>query len=221
MLANMEHEIYKQIENTKLLPLYTATDLNYLDKLEEILVRNDVRLIEVTFRSDLAVEAIKKLAESEELIVGAGTVRNIQEAEMAVENGAKFIISPAVVPEVIEYCLSQCIPVFPGTATPWDIQRALEYGIKVVKFFPADIYGGIKAINALSGPFYDVKFLPTGGITKSNMISYIENEQVIAVGGSFIISETLIKKDNGKTADNELKHLVNTLKAFQKNLNLK
>ncbi|WP_440897250.1 bifunctional 4-hydroxy-2-oxoglutarate aldolase/2-dehydro-3-deoxy-phosphogluconate aldolase [Amphibacillus sp. Q70] len=211
MLANIEHEIYKQVENTKLLPLYTATDLNYLDKLEEILVRNNVRLIEVTFRSDLAAEAIKKLAESGELIVGAGTVRNIQEAEMAVENGAKFIVSPAVVPAVIEYCLSQGIPIFPGTATPSDIQRALEYGIKVVKFFPADIYGGIKAINALSGPFYDVKFLPTGGITKDNVISYIKNEQVIAVGGSFIISEALIKKDNGKTADDELKSLVHAL----------
>ena len=213
MLANMEHEIYKQIEETKLLPLYTATDLAYLDRLEEILVRNEVRFIEVTFRSNLALDAIKKLSQSNELIVGAGTVRTLKEAKNAVENGAKFIVSPAIVPEVIEYCIEQDIPVFPGTATPGDIQRAMEYGIKVVKFFPADIYGGLKAINALSGPFYDVKFLPTGGINKENFIEYVQNEHIVAVGGSFIISESAIKKDDGKTADKILKTLVDKIKS--------
>ncbi|MCB5953335.1 bifunctional 4-hydroxy-2-oxoglutarate aldolase/2-dehydro-3-deoxy-phosphogluconate aldolase [Enterococcus sp. BWT-B8] len=213
MLANMDHEIYKQLEEVKLLPLYTATDLSYLDKLEEILVNNDVRFIEVTFRSNLAAEAIKKLAVSGELVVGAGTVRTLQEAKIAVANGAKFVVSPAVVPEVIEYCLKQDIPVFPGTATPGDIQRALDYGIKVVKFFPADIYGGLKAIKALSGPFYDVRFLPTGGIDKSNFIEYLNSKPIIGVGGSFIISEALIKEDNGKTADSTLKELVDLIKA--------
>lgn len=213
MLANMEHEIYQKMEETKLLPLYTATDLAYLDRLEEILIKNDVRLIEVTFRSSLALEAIKQLSQSGNLIVGAGTVRTLKEAEDAVENGASFIVSPAIVPEVIEYCIKQDIPVFPGTATPGDIQRAVAYGIKVVKFFPADIYGGIKAINALSGPFYDIKFLPTGGINQDNFMEYILNEHITAVGGSFIISESLIKKDDGKTADKVLKQLVDKIKS--------
>jgi len=213
MPANMEHEIYRQIEETKLLPLYTATDLSCLDRLEEILIRNEVRFIEVTFRSDLALDAIKKLAQSGELIVGAGTVRTLKEAKDAVENGAKFIVSPAIVPDVIEYCIEQDIPVFPGTATPGDIQRATEYGIKVVKFFPADIYGGLKAINALSGPFYDVKFLPTGGINEENFMEYVENDHIVAVGGSFIISESAIKKDDGKTADKILKALVDKIRA--------
>lgn len=204
----MAHDIYKQLEKTKLLPLYTATDLSCLDKLEEILVKNEVRFIEVTFRSELAAEAMKRLSKSGELTVGAGTVRSLEEAEIALASGAKFIVSPAVVPEVIDYCLSKDVPVFPGTATPGDIQRALAYGIKVVKFFPADIYGGLKAIKALSGPFYDVKFLPTGGIDKSNFIDYIADEHVIGVGGSFIISEALIQKDNGETANAELKELV-------------
>lgn len=212
MLANMNHELYEQLENTKLLPLYTATDLECLDKLEEILLMNNVSFIEVTFRSKLAVEAIKKLTKSGNLIVGAGTVRTLKEAKLAVENGAKFVVSPAIVPEVIEYCLKLDIPIFPGTATPSDIQRALAYGIKVVKFFPADIYGGIKAINALSGPFYDVKFLPTGGIDQSNVIEYLNNKNIIAVGGSFIISESLIKQDNGKTANHNLKNLMNQIK---------
>lgn len=213
MLANMEHEIYQKIKKLKLLPLYTATDLAYLDCLEAILIKNDVRFIEVTFRSDLAVDAINKLSQSNELIVGAGTVRTLKEAKDAVKNGAKFIVSPAIVPEVIEYCIEQDIPVFPGTATPGDIQRAMEYGIKVVKFFPADIYGGLKAINALSGPFYDVEFLPTGGINEENFMEYVQNDNIVAVGGSFIISESVIKKDNGKTADKILKTLVDKIKA--------
>ncbi|MGM0213717.1 bifunctional 4-hydroxy-2-oxoglutarate aldolase/2-dehydro-3-deoxy-phosphogluconate aldolase [Enterococcus sp. AZ109] len=212
MLANMEHALYQQIAETKLLPLYTATDLTCLPRLEEVLVKNEVRFIEVTFRSELAADAIKQLAASGELIVGAGTVRTLAEAEIAVENGAKFIVSPAIVPEVIDYCIKGDIPVFPGTATPGDIQRALEYGIKVVKFFPADIYGGLKAIKALSGPFYDVKFLPTGGINAENFIEYLADEHVIGVGGSFIISETILKKDDGKSADEALSALVEAIK---------
>ncbi|WP_321384359.1 bifunctional 4-hydroxy-2-oxoglutarate aldolase/2-dehydro-3-deoxy-phosphogluconate aldolase [uncultured Enterococcus sp.] len=213
MLANMDHEIYTQLAETKLLPLYTATDLSCLDKLEEILINNEVRFIEVTFRSELAAQAMKKLSASGELTVGAGTVRSLEEAETAIENGAKFIVSPAVVPEVIDYCLKQDIPVFPGTATPGDIQRALAYGIKVVKFFPADIYGGLKAIKALSGPFYDVQFLPTGGIDKNNFIEYLSDKHVIGVGGSFIISEALILKDDGATASAKLEELVGLLQS--------
>lgn len=204
----MSTNIYQQLEETQLLPLYTATDLTYLDLLEELLVKHNVRFIEVTFRSDLAIPAIKKLAKSGELVVGAGTVRTLREARAAIENGAKFIVSPAIVPDVINYCLSENIPVFPGTATPNDIQRALEYGLHTVKFFPADIYGGISAIKALGGPFYDVKFLPTGGVDAENFLDYLSLNNIIAVGGSFILSEAVLKLDNGKTADKQLGDLV-------------
>lgn len=200
--------IYEQIKKTKLLPLYTATDLNVLPTLEKILVANDVRLIEVTFRSDLAAQAMKQLSASGALIVGAGTVRSLAEAKLAIENGAQFIVSPAVVPEVIQYCLAQDIPVFPGTATPTDIQQALDFGIHVVKFFPANIYGGLAAIQALSGPFYDVAFLPTGGIDASNVNEYLASDAIIAVGGSFIISEKAIQKDGGLSANQALQALV-------------
>lgn len=212
MPVNMKHKVYEQLAQTKLLPLYTATDLDYLAKVEEILLENDVPLIEVTFRSDLAAEAIKRLSESGKLMVGAGTVRTLSEAKIAVENGAQFVVSPAVVPSVIEYCLEQEIPVFPGTATPRDIQSAAEYGINVVKFFPADIYGGLKAINALSGPFYDIKFLPTGGINEENFVEYLDNPHVIGVGGSFILSEKVIMEDNGEKMKQILQTLVKKIK---------
>ena len=205
MSVNMKHKVYEQLSQTKLLPLYTATDLSYLSVVEEILIENNVPLIEVTFRSELAAEAIKRLAESGKLMVGAGTVRTLAEAKIAVENGAQFVVSPAVVPDVIEYCLDHEVPVFPGTATPRDIQQSADYGLKVVKFFPADIYGGLKAIDALSGPFYDIKFLPTGGINGENFLEYLDNPNVVGVGGSFILSEKVIKEDNGKKM-NQLLH---------------
>lgn len=209
----MSVDVYKKLGEIKLLPLYTATDLKYLDDLEEILLRNDVPFIEVTFRSNLALEAINKLSQSGKLIVGAGTVRSLEEAKKAIENGASFIVSPAVIPEVIEYCIEKQVPVFPGTATPTDIQKVVSYGLHVVKYFPADIYGGLKAIKALSGPFYDVKFLPTGGINSDNFIDYISNDNILAVGGSFIISEKMIKEDGKEKTSNLLKSLVDQIKA--------
>lgn len=209
----MSVDVYKKLGEIKLLPLYTATDLKYLDDLEEILLRNDVPFIEVTFRSNLALEAINKLSQSGKLIVGAGTVRTLEEAKKAIENGASFIVSPAVIPEIIEYCIENKVPVLPGTATPTDIQKVVSYGLHVVKYFPADIYGGLKAIKALSGPFYDVKFLPTGGINADNFIDYVSNDNILAVGGSFIISEKMIKEEGKEKTSNLLKSLVDQIKA--------
>ncbi|MNO97487.1 putative KHG/KDPG aldolase [compost metagenome] len=209
----MSVNVYKKLGEIKLLPLYTATDLKYLDDLEEILLQNDVPFIEVTFRSNLALDAINKLSQSGKLIVGAGTVRTLEEAKNAIENGASFIVSPAVIPEVIEYCIENEVPVFPGTATPTEIQKVVSYGLNVVKYFPADIYGGLKAIKALSGPFYDVKFLPTGGINADNFMDYVSNDYILAVGGSFIISEKMIKEEGKEKTSNLLKSLVDQIKA--------
>lgn len=209
----MSVDVYKKLGEIKLLPLYTATDLKYLDDLEEILLQNDVPFIEVTFRSNLALDAINKLSQSGKLIVGAGTVRTLEEAKKAIENGASFIVSPAVIPEVIEYCIENEVPVFPGTATPTEIQKVVSYGLNVVKYFPADIYGGLKAIKALSGPFYDVKFLPTGGINPDNFMDYVSNDYILAVGGSFIISEKMIKEEGKEKTSNLLKSLVDQIKA--------
>ncbi|MDD7794845.1 bifunctional 4-hydroxy-2-oxoglutarate aldolase/2-dehydro-3-deoxy-phosphogluconate aldolase [Clostridium sp. 'White wine YQ'] len=206
-------DLYKKLGEIKLLPLYTATDLKYLDDLEEILLQNDVPFIEVTFRSDLALEAINKLSQSGKLIVGAGTVRTLEQAKNAIENGASFIVSPAVIPEIIEYCIENKVPVFPGTATPTDIQKVVSYGLHVVKYFPADIYGGLKAIKALSGPFYDVKFLPTGGVNADNFMDYVSNDNILAVGGSFIISEKMIKEEGKEKTSNLLKSLADQIKA--------
>lgn len=202
--------LYEQLAKTRVLPLYTATDLTYLPVVESLLIEHELPFIEVTFRSDLALAAIEELSQSGKLIVGAGTVRTLEQAKAAVEKGARFIVSPALVPDVVEFCLAENIPVFPGTATPNDIQRAAAYGLSVVKFFPADIYGGLPAIKALSGPFYDIRFVPTGGITLENVQDYLSDPQVLAVGGSFILSEALVKEGREK-ADSHLVHVKSLL----------
>ncbi|MGX7031448.1 bifunctional 4-hydroxy-2-oxoglutarate aldolase/2-dehydro-3-deoxy-phosphogluconate aldolase [Vagococcus zengguangii] len=211
-MKNTSENLLEQLASTQLLPLYTVNNLTYLDKLEHLLVTNDIRFIEVTFRTKLVLPAIEKLSASGNLIVGAGTVRTLAEAKAAVEHGAKFIVSPVVIPEVIAYCLENDILIVPGVATPSDIQKAVECGIKTVKFFPADIYGGLNAINALSGPYYDVNFLPTGGINQKNFCDYLNNEKVIAVGGSFIISEKELMQENNQLLEDKLTELLDKLK---------
>ncbi|RLK63491.1 bifunctional 4-hydroxy-2-oxoglutarate aldolase/2-dehydro-3-deoxy-phosphogluconate aldolase [Atopobacter sp. AH10] len=207
-------DVLEQLKAVKLMPLYTATDLTILDQVAEVLITHHVPFIEVTFRSDLAGQAIKKLSEYPELVVGAGTVTTIDQAEEAVRNGAKFIVTPAISRPVVEYCLKENVPIIPGTATPRDIQIALEYGLDTVKFFPANIYGGIKALKALSGPFPQVKFLPTGGVNEENLKEYLDLDAVVAVGGSFILSEKAVLKDNGQTAKAHLGEIVQAISSI-------
>lgn len=204
-------EIIEKLQKEKLLPLYTATNLDFLDKAEEILLNNGLSFIEITYRSNLASDAIKYLADSGKMTVGAGTVLNLETAKEAVENGAQFIVTPGFSEEVVKYCIDNDILVFPGAVTPTEITTALTYGINNIKFFPANIYGGLDAINSLSGPFLDVKFVPTGGVSVINMNEFLSNDSVLAVGGSFIISEKEIAKDNGKTANENLEKIISKL----------
>ncbi|MDR2833206.1 MAG: bifunctional 4-hydroxy-2-oxoglutarate aldolase/2-dehydro-3-deoxy-phosphogluconate aldolase [Streptococcaceae bacterium] len=210
MQANMNHPFYKVMDEVKLLPLYTAKDLSVLPLAEEILFNNGVPVIEVAYRSELATEAIRILAESGRIHVGAGTVRTLEQAKAAVEAGASFVVSPCIVPEVIEYCIEKDVPVFPGAVTPSEIQSLVtNYGINVVKFFPADVYGGLKALKGLSGPFPDVRFVPTGGINGENFLDYVSEDIIVAAGGSFILTEDGIKKDGtGEWANENLAAVV-------------
>ena len=194
--------LISNLKEWQLLPLYTSNDLALLDIVEETLIYNGLPVIEVTFRSKLAPKAIEKLSNSGNIVVGAGTVRCVEEAKVAVESGARFIVSPSISDEVISYCIDNKILIIPGVSTPYDIQRGLNYGLKTLKFFPADIYGGVKAIKSFSGPFYDVDFLPTGGINIDNMNDYLKLDNVVAVGGSFALSEETLKKDPEAAREN-------------------
>lgn len=201
-------DFFQKLESEHLLPLYTVTSMDYLAKAKDILKHNGLSFIEVTYRSGFASKAIKQLSEDEELIVGAGTVRSLDTAKEAIANGAKFIVTPGFSDEIVTYCIKENIPILPGTVTPSEIMRARSYGLEVVKFFPADVYGGLDAIKSLSGPFSDVKFVPTGGVNKTNYQGFIENPNILAVGGSFIISEKTIMEDEGISANQSLAELV-------------
>jgi 2-dehydro-3-deoxyphosphogluconate aldolase/(4S)-4-hydroxy-2-oxoglutarate aldolase len=149
---------------------------------------------EVTFRTAAAVEAIAIMAKRGDLLVGAGTVLSVDQVKQAVDNGATYIVAPGFSEKVVGYCVSEKIPIIPGVSTATEITSALEAGLDVVKFFPADAFGGLKALKALSAPFPMMKFVPTGGIDSVNMIEYLKFPKVLACGGSWMVKSDLIKE---------------------------
>ena len=143
---------------------------------------------EITFRTACAADAIRLAAiEFPDMYIGAGTVINAEQANRAIDAGATFIVSPGLSAEVAEVCKNADIPYFPGCATPTEIMQAIALGITTVKFFPANVYGGLNAIKALSAPFPQVKFLPTGGVDLSNIKEFLAFDKIVAVGGSFMM----------------------------------
>lgn len=151
------------------------------------LLKGGITFMEITFRTECAADCIEVISrEVPDMTVGAGTVINVEQAKTAVAGGAKFIVSPGFDEETIRWALDNDIPVIPGTVTPTEIMKAVAMGLRVLKFFPADVYGGIKAIKALSAPFGQVRFLPTGGVSPDNLKDFISNKAVAAVGGSWV-----------------------------------
>lgn len=164
--------------------------IQILSKLRE----GGINCAEITFRTACAKEAIAIGTKAfEDMNIGAGTVINAEQAKSAVQAGAKFIVSPGFSDEVARYCTDEKIPYYPGCVTPTEIMRALSYGLNVVKFFPAGVYGGLKAMKALSAPFPQVRFIPTGGVDLSNLKEYLDFDKVYAVGGSFMMKGDIVK----------------------------
>lgn len=156
-----------------------------------------VDTMEITFRTACAPACIKAVAEScPEVLVGAGTIVNVEQAKLAVEMGAKFIVSPGFSDEVVGWCVENNIPVTPGCVTPTEIMAAMKHGLKLVKFFPANVYGGLNAMKNLSAPFVGIKFLPTGGVNSGNIKEYIDAPFIHAVGGSWVCPKADIAAGN-------------------------
>ena len=133
-------------------------------------------------------------SEYPDMFVGAGTVLTIEQVDRAVAAGAKFIVSPGFDPEIVDYCLSKEISVFPGCITPSEVAQAVKRGLKAVKFFPAEQFGGVAAIKAIAAPYVGVKFMPTGGINAKNLESYLSCDKIVACGGSWMVKGDLIKE---------------------------
>ncbi len=165
--------------------------------LAKALVEGGLPVAEITFRAAGAASAMKIMKETyPDIIVGAGTVLRTEQVDEAIAAGAEFIVSPGLNPKVVKYCQEKNITIFPGCVTPTEIEMALELGLTTLKFFPAAQYGGLKAINALCAPYNMIKFMPTGGISLENLEETISNKNIIACGGSYMVTADLI--DNKK-----------------------
>ncbi len=178
----------------KVIPVVVIKELNQTENVLKSLRDGGVNTAEITFRTSCAKEAIAlgtKLFP--DMNIGAGTVINGMQAEQAVDAGAKFIVSPGLSIDVANICKVNNIPYYPGCVTPTEIMEALELGIDVIKFFPANVYGGLKALKALSGPFPQVKFIPTGGVDLTNLSEYLAFDKIYAVGGSFMMKGDIVE----------------------------
>lgn len=172
----------------KLIPVVVIKNKNETEKTLSALRVGGINCAEITFRTDCAEEAIKLAAKLfPGMNIGAGTVINEKQAIRAVNAGAKFIVSPGLSKKVALYARKQGVPYYPGCVTPTEIMQALELGITTIKFFPANVYGGLKALKALSGPFPQIKFIPTGGVDLTNLKEFLEFDKIFAVGGSFMM----------------------------------
>lgn len=179
----------------KYIPVVVIKELSETDKILSALKADGINCAEITFRTACAEEAIEYAVKNyPEMSIGAGTVINAEQCRAALKAGAKFIVSPGLSVSVAEVCRENGVPYYPGCVTPTEIMQALELGITTVKFFPANIYGGLKALKALSAPFPQVRFIPTGGVDRGNIDEFLSFDKVIAIGGSFFVKEALEKR---------------------------
>jgi 2-dehydro-3-deoxyphosphogluconate aldolase/(4S)-4-hydroxy-2-oxoglutarate aldolase len=185
--------ISDKLHQLGIIPVVRLDDANNAVPLAKALCQGGLPCAEVTFRTAAAEKSIANMSATfPDMLIGAGTVLTINQVQKAITAGATFIVSPGFNPEVVGYCIEHEIPIFPGCMTPSEIERAISFGLDVVKFFPAEAAGGIKMIKALAGPYVDMKFIPTGGINTDNIENYLGFSKVIACGGSWMVKDELI-----------------------------
>lgn len=196
-------DVLEKLANSIVVPVVVLDKAEDAVPTAKAMAAGGVDTMEITFRTACAPEAIKAVAENcPEVCVGAGTVLNLEQAKLAVEMGAKFIVSPGFSEEVVAWCVENGIPVAPGCVTPTEIMAALKHGLKMIKFFPANVYGGLNAMKNLSAPFVGVKFLPTGGVNAANIKEYIDAPFIHAVGGSWVCPKADIAAGNWEKITN-------------------
>lgn len=189
-------QVLEKIRLSGILPVVKLADPSKAVALMQAFVKGGLHCIEVTFRAAGAEKAIAAISQAmPEAIVGAGTVMSIEQVKMAVSAGAKFMVSPGFNEAVVQYCVEQGIPVVPGVSTPTEITKGMAMGLEVLKFFPAEIFGGVKALQSFAGPFDSVRFIPTGGVDEQNLCEYLALGNVLACGGTWMAKEAMIEDD--------------------------
>ncbi len=189
--------VLERLARAGVVPVVVIDDAKDAVPTANAMVAGGIDVMEITFRTAAAPEAIKTVAENcPDMLVGAGTILNVEQCKLAIEMGAKFIVSPGFDADVVRYCIENGVAVTPGCVTPTEITAAVNMGLKVVKFFPANIYGGLNAMKNLSAPFVGVKFMPTGGVNAANVKEYIDAPFIHAVGGSWVCPKADIAAGN-------------------------
>ena len=186
--------VLEQIQKTGIIPVVVLDDAKDAEPLAKALCDGGLPCAEVTFRTEAAEECIRIMSEKfPEMFVGAGTILTTEQVDRAVAAGAKFIVSPGLNPRIVKYCVEKGIVITPGCANASDMEQALENGLEVVKFFPAEPAGGLNMIKALAAPYVGLKFMPTGGISPKNVRDYLAYDRIIACGGSWMVKNDLVK----------------------------
>ncbi|MEJ8627951.1 bifunctional 4-hydroxy-2-oxoglutarate aldolase/2-dehydro-3-deoxy-phosphogluconate aldolase [Helicobacter pylori] len=190
----MQNKIIEVLQISPIVPVVVIENIKDAVPLAQSLIEGGIPIIEVTLRSSCALEAIELIAKNvPEMHVGAGTILNLTQLEQAQNRGAEFLISPGLTIKLLEYAKKKDMPLIPGVSSSSEVMQALELGYSALKFFPAEYCGGVKLLNAFNGPFKGVKFCPTGGISADNMRSYLDLENVLCVGGSWLTPKNLIQ----------------------------
>jgi 2-dehydro-3-deoxyphosphogluconate aldolase/(4S)-4-hydroxy-2-oxoglutarate aldolase len=189
-----ENDILKKLWNFGIIPVIKINQLDRTEDLASTLVNAELPCAEITYRTECAGDAIKKIAANHpDILIGAGTVISLDQAKEAVSSGAKFIVSPGLNLAIIDWCLQENITVIPGVATPSDIMAAIDRGVNVLKFFPALALGGINYLNAITPAFPGIRFIPTGGINSGNVATWLELPYIHAIGGSWLVPSDLLE----------------------------
>jgi 2-dehydro-3-deoxyphosphogluconate aldolase/(4S)-4-hydroxy-2-oxoglutarate aldolase len=203
------NSILEQLGLIGIIPVVVIDDEANAEPLAQALLDGGLPTMEVTFRTEAGKHALTRITKAyPSLLLGAGTVLNVEQVRTAVGSGARYIVSPGLNRRVVEYCLDNGIPVIPGVVTPTEIGTALELGVNVVKFFPAEACGGIEYLKAISAPYKGVKFIPTGGINESNFLAYLQLPSVLACGGSWMVKGDLISNQRFDEIRNLTAHAV-------------
>ncbi len=194
MQTKIQDKVLEVLQISPIVPVVVIEDLKDAVPLAQSLVEGGIPIIEVTLRSNCALEAIELIAKNvPKMRVGAGTILNSNQLEQAQNRGAEFLISPGLTPSLLEYAKKKDMPLIPGVSSSSEVMQALELGYNALKFFPAEYCGGAKLLNAFNGPFKGVQFCPTGGISVDNMHAYLKLENVLCVGGSWLTPKNLVQ----------------------------
>ncbi len=180
-----------RLQSLKLIPVVALESADDAEPLAGALCEAGLPCAEITLRTEAGLDSIRALSNRNDFLLGAGTVHSVEQAQASVEAGAQFIVTPGFNPRTVAWCVENNVPIFPGIATPTDLEMALEHGLSVVKFFPAETLGGVRTLKVFSGPYGEVRFIPTGGINAVNVAGYLQLPNVLACGGSWMVNPEL------------------------------